>query len=416
MWTKREDEFLINNSSLTYQELAQKLNKTYDQIKHRKQKLGLTSSLQTNTGGYKMKCPHHKTYKGKNKPKNNCEFCWRIYLDNETPEIKVEKDIRLHQETTQRKELSTRYKTLLRKVRELEREKEALLTITKTPQSIKIKPRHRSKSEATAFIIASDWHFEERVEPETVSGLNEYNLDIARKRINNFFSNSLRLFKIFEKDIRIETIVFALLGDFISSTIHDELKEGNQLLPADAIWEVQNLLIAGIDFLLDNTKVKFVIPCHSGNHGRMTKKQRIATEAGNSLEAFMYNNLALRYQGEDRVKFIVARGYHTYLDVYNYTIRLHHGHAIRYNGGVGGIYIPVNKAINQWNKARKAHLDIFGHFHQRRDGGNFISNGSIIGYNSFSINIKAEFEKPQQSFFLLDKKRGKTIVAPILVE
>jgi hypothetical protein len=92
-----------------------------------------------------------------------------------------------------------------------------------------------------------------------------------------------------------------------------------------------------------------------------------------------------------------------------------HGHNIRFAGGVGGVYIPINKAINQWNKLRHAYLDILGHFHTFRDGGNFIVNGSLCGYNAFAISIKADFEEPRQCFMLIDKKRGKTIVAPILL-
>ena len=89
---------------------------------------------------------------------------------------------------------------------------------------------------------------------------------------------------------------------------------------------------------------------------------------------------------------------------------------MRYQGGVGGIFIPVNKAIAQWNRFKKAYLDIFGHFHQFIDGGNFICNGSIIGYGPFSLLIKAAYEPPRQSFLLIDKNRGKTIVAPIFTD
>jgi hypothetical protein len=56
------------------------------------------------------------------------------------------------------------------------------------------------------------------------------------------------------------------------------------------------------------------------------------------------------------------------------------------------------------------------HFHQLRDGGNFVSNGSLIGWSSYAVSIKAEFEKPKQAFFLIDRKRGKTVSAPILFD
>jgi hypothetical protein len=107
---------------------------------------------------------------------------------------------------------------------------------------------------------------------------------------------------------------------------------------------------------------------------------------------------------------------HSYLQVYDTTIRFQHGHAIKYGGGVGGIYIPVNKAIAQWNKARHADLDVFGHFHQQRDGGNFVVNGSLIGYNAFAMSIKADYEQPKQALFLMDKKRGRTCLWPLFLE
>jgi hypothetical protein len=149
----------------------------------------------------------------------------------------------------------------------------------------------------------------------------------------------------------------------------------------------------------------------------MTQEQRIATESGNSLEQYMYFNLRDLFAHEPRVKFQIAEGYHSYIDVFgSYKIRFHHGHNIRYAGGVGGITIPVNKSINEWNKLNPVRLDCFGHFHQRVDGGNFVCNGSIIGYNAYATSIKAAYERPAQMFFLINKKfNEKTIAAPIFV-
>jgi hypothetical protein len=86
-----------------------------------------------------------------------------------------------------------------------------------------------------------------------------------------------------------------------------------------------------------------------------------------------------------------------------------------YGGGVGSIYIPVRKAIAQWQKIKPANLDVFGHFHNYKiDGDLFVLNGSLIGFNAFALAIKADYEKPRQAFFLIDKKRGKTVHCPIM--
>lgn len=210
-------------------------------------------------------------------------------------------------------------------------------------------------------------------------------------------------------------MIIWLGGDFINGSIHEELVEGNLLSNMAASILAQKYIKSGIDFLLKNTKINIKVVCNSGNHARTTKQQRIATESGNSLEYFIYNNLATIYESEPRVMFLIPSGYHAYVNVYGYVLRFHHGHQMKYGGGIGGIYIPANKSIAQWNKGIKADLDIFGHFHQMRDGGNFICNGSVVGYNDYALSIKADYEAPKQAFFLIDRKRGKTITTPILV-
>jgi hypothetical protein len=278
-----------------------------------------------------------------------------------------------------------------------------------------IKPKSpKGGSEAVAVAVASDWHVEETVDPKTVNGLNRYNLEISKECGEHYFRTVCRLLDIFSRDIKIDTLVLALLGDLISNDIHEELLEINALKPMEACIYAQNLIGSGIQYLLKNTKVNLVLPCHSGNHARTTYRVRPATEKGHSLEYFMYHTLAHRFQGEKRVKFLISDGYNSYLDVFNYTVRFHHGHGVRYQGGVGGLYIPMNKAIAQWDKAHRADISVCGHWHTLKDGGNFIVNGSMIGYNAYALSVvKADFEQPRQAFFLIDRDRGKTVVAPI---
>jgi hypothetical protein len=172
--------------------------------------------------------------------------------------------------------------------------------------------------------------------------------------------------------------------------------------------------VGGLEFLLEHSKLKFVVPCHSGNHARTTRTTRFGAENGHSLEYLMYLHLQTHFKGNERVEFRVSEGYHSYLEVYGKTVRLHHGHAINYQGGIGGIFIPAFKAISQWDKARQADLDLFGHFHQSKDGGKFVCNGSLIGFNSYALSIKADYEPPKQNLILLDKQRGRTCTWPIL--
>lgn len=335
-----------------------------------------------------------------------------LQLDLEKEKIKAK-------QTSEKEQL----KLATERIIDLESKLESVLSIgQRTPQITIITPKEPSgSSESVAALIASDWHIEENVEAAAVGFKNEFNLDIAEARAMKFFQGGFRLFDILRRDTTIKTIILGLLGDFITNTIHEDFQESNNLLPAEAIYKVECHLVSGIRSLLDNTEsdVEIIIVCHSGNHGRMTKKQRGSTEAGNSLEHYMYYHLRDFFRGEPRIKFQIAEGYHSFVHLFDdrYIIRFHHGHAINYGGGVGGITIPVNKAIAQWNIADKnVNLDVFGHFHQFIDAGNFVANGSLIGYNDFAVRIKAAFEKPQQAFFLINKKwNAKTMVTPIFL-
>lgn len=331
--------------------------------------------------------------------------------------IQTEFDAKLLGEQTRYRELASRYKALLVQNQTLEQRVEQAMQIRKSVKTHQIKATKKTGSAcATAFLVASDWHIEETVETESVSGLNEFSIPVAKKRGEAFFRNALTLINICKRDVKLDDIVLVLGGDFISNEIHDELMEVNSLRPVDAVLMVQNWLATGIEFLLANTNCHLTIPCTSGNHARITKKIRHATEQGNSLEHLMYHSLALYFKGNPRVKFIIQKSYHTFLQVYDLTVRIHHGHNVRYQGGVGGLSIPLNKAISQWNKSRWADIDLLGHWHQFRDFGNAIVNGSLIGFSPYAVAIKADFEPPRQAFFLLDSKRGKTITAPILLD
>jgi len=328
----------------------------------------------------------------------------------------LKKDVQIGKLSIKNRELDKRVKLLIDMLEASDRELQACNELKNAEVTEIAYSKTRTKSTAIPVMVASDWHVDEIVTKENVNGKNEYNKEVAQTRAENFFRNSLSLLKIVNRDVKIDTAVLALLGDFISGNIHTELLENTSQRPIDAIMFVKSLMSAGIRLLLNNTNYNFIIPCCVGNHSRITPKVHISTEGGNSLETMLYASLAGDFANEPRARFIVSPGYHCYLTLENFNIRFHHGHSIKFYGGVGGITIPVNKAIAQWNKLIYADLDVIGHFHQRFDGGNFLCNGSLIGYNAYALRIKASYEKPQQLFFVVDKKRGKTIVAPIILD
>ncbi len=329
---------------------------------------------------------------------------------------KVETDLRHLRDVREISNLKARYKEALDTIEKQQTELDVVQTLRANVDPVEIVPRYgEGTSEATPVVLFTDWHAEERVDAKTVSGLNEFNLDIFNSRSTEAFQGAHRLIKLLNQDVKIHTVICGLLGDFITNQIHGaENAETNQLQPSHAIVMVQNVIIAGIEFWLNHTPYNFVFVCKSGNHGRTSHTTRFSAETGHSLEYLMYLHLAAYFRTEKRVRFVIEEGIHSYLDVYEQTLRFHHGHAVKYGGGVGGITIPVNKAIAQWDKGMTADIDLFGHFHQRTLHRKFICNGSLIGYNGYAMSIKADYEPPMQNLSLFDKKRGRTCDWPIL--
>lgn len=298
-------------------------------------------------------------------------------------------------------------------VLELENQLGITKSLRSAPTNMVLEARKTAKSEAVAVAVASDWHVEESVEPASVNGLNEYNLEIADQRIAKFFHSVVRLTDIQRGGSEIDTCVLFLGGDLMSGYIHEELAETNALSPTETILWLQERIVAGIE-LLQRHFQRILVPCCFGNHGRTTKKPRHATGYRNSYEWLLYRVLSQRNFG-GAVEFQVADSYFNFVKLYGKVIRFHHGDNIRYQGGVGGLTIPVEKAIANWNRAQPADLDVFGHWHQQQQNPKWCSNGSLIGYNAYALSIKAPYEPPQQTYFLFDHKRGRTITAPIIL-
>jgi hypothetical protein len=277
----------------------------------------------------------------------------------------------------------------------------------------------KTRGESVAVAVFSDWHLEETVKPSTVSGRNEYNLPIAQRRIRSLWPNTLKVVEMCRHSGDINTLVVALIGDFISGGIHEDLVESNSLSPTQATLEAFKLIVEGLDFFLKEGGFKrIIVTCKYGNHGRDTIKPRISTAAIHSYEYLMFQLLMHHYDllGEKRLVWDMVDGYFNYVQIYGFTYRFHHGDGLKFAGGVGGVLIPLNKAIAQYNKLKHADCDVLGHWHERQCGSNFVINGSVVGYNAYSVKIKASFQPPQQSFFLVHPTWGRTVECPLFVE
>lgn len=282
--------------------------------------------------------------------------------------------------------------------------------------------------QATYVMPASDWHMGERVRPETVQWRNEYNPEIAQERAEQFFRSNLKILTAARSIFDVRQGILWLGGDLMTGYIHEEYEEDNFLSPTEESLLVFDTLNRGLKFLLDRSDLEeILIPTDHGNHSRTGKKLRISTAARNSFEWMLYQYLKRHWKDEPRLKFQIASGYHNVVDIYGFGIRFHHGEQVGYQGGIGGLSIPVNKRIGR--QAQGEHripkpvrgapirLDVIGHFHSLQYPKDFIVNGSLIGWNAYAESKGFGYEEPMQASFVVDEEhRLVSNFNPILVK
>lgn len=338
--------------------------------------------------------------------------------DEERPEIRAMRDLERQLSSSKSKLELERQKRGQAEI-DLQRANGTLESILQTqsrtnPRELK-RLKSSSKGQATAVLCLTDWHAEERVDPAVVGGVNKFDLAVAEQRIDRLWQKSLYMLDFASGISDIKDLVIWIGGDLINGDLIDEMSESNFLGPTEAILFVQDHIASGIEFLLGETKLDLRVVTSLGNHGRTTKKPHIATGYMHNLEFLAYSNLERLYRANKRVDFQVERGYHTWCDIQGYPVRFHHGDAINYSGGVGGVTVPLRRKVAQWNKVRHAYLDVVGHFHQYLDAWDIVLCGCLAGYNAYAISIGAEYQPPTQTFMVLDKNHGKVMTLPIFV-
>jgi hypothetical protein len=316
-----------------------------------------------------------------------------------------------------RDELSAMKKKYLAALKQLDTEQAAVRNLTSLA-GVRAKRIPRAKAagkrpEATVVLVVSDWHVEETVDPSTCRSLNQFSLEIADRRIKQLVQRASMLIEHERGLTNIRRVVVACLGDLITGHIHEDLVEITSLAPLAATRWAGERLAGVIDAMHEIAPVLVATAC--GNHGRVGKP-RMATEQEHSFEQHLYLTMA---QAEKRptVKWQIGRGYLNIVDLDGFVLRAHHGHAIRFAGGIGGLTIPMNKAIANWNQAQRADLDVLGHWHSFSWlPYRFVANGCLIGHNAFADRIKAEYQPPSQSLIVIDHEHSRvTKVLPIFL-
>ena len=279
---------------------------------------------------------------------------------------------------------------------------------------------HRSNSqneEHIPVLFLSDIHWDEVVQPAQIEYVNEYNHNIAVRRLQNVFSTMLHTCKDRFK-YKYAGAVVALGGDMLSGNIHEELAETNDATILQSIITVVQTIGDGLEELAKFFG-KVHVPCVVGNHGRLHKKPRYKYKVQQNFEWLVYQLLAQRFSRDARLSFDIPDSSDCAFSVFNTRFLLTHGDQFKGGSGISGIFTPLMLGASRKQKRNSAVQKSFdvlmvGHFHQYIHTNSLIVNGSLKGYDEFSYGMNFPFEHPQQAMFFVNSKLGITLRFPIV--
>ena len=259
--------------------------------------------------------------------------------------------------------------------------------------------------------LLSDVHDGEVVDEDEIQGVNAYDPDICAYRLNEYFEAAIVIGRRWSVDCEVQGFLLCLGGDMVSGDIHEELTRTNALVAHDQVQHCRDHIAKGISRLASEFGRVHVVSV-PGNHGRTTRKPTAKLRADLSYDTLLAKMLADRFDGNRAITFQIGRGKDAVIPIFGRSILLTHFDAIGTRGGQGfaGPMLPILRGCKklmeqQGSVSRHPDLILGGHYHTT---GNpylgqvpILANGSVIGSNEYSDDLRAPIEKPQQWTFLL---------------
>lgn len=346
----------------------------------------------------------------------------RDIIGDSSPEFKIDDEILRRRENGEIKALKRQIEQFIKDYERLSDAYDVALNLktqdVSSVDSAVIEEDTSNNEEAAVVIQLSDCHFGKKISPSSVNRMNNYNLDIARERMDTLAENFIKLVKKERHDIKIENLVLILGGDFLeNSQLHEHSEMTTELSPMEETLFAREMLVKFIRTIQDYCDFKNVlVPCVYGNHARGTRKMDPSIDHRMSYESILYNILKQDFS-DSTFKWIIPDSGILEFSVFNRKMRTFHGHQVKYGGGIGGLTIPLNKFIMRLDQSSPCQYNFLHHYHNYSfPTSKSTLNGSLVGIDPYAYSLGCEYQPPIQSFQLIDKRRGMTVRIPIMCE
>lgn len=276
---------------------------------------------------------------------------------------------------------------------------------------------HEPGSPGMPMTIWSDWHWGEVVDKRETGGLNEFNREVAERRVGNLVNHTVGLLRDYGGTCPTYPGIWVMLGgDMVSGLIHDELVETNWGNIVTQAIEVSSAITGALLYLADEFGKVWVVGV-VGNHGRTTSKPRAKGRSTDSYDRAVYQSIQAKLAGDPRFEFVIPDDTDYLFEVYGHRFLLTHGDSLGVKGGDGiiGALGPIARgAVKLRNSEGQVGRDfdtiVMGHWHQyipRGDALGVIVNGTLKGYDEYArLYLRARYARPSQALWLVSPKFG----------
>lgn len=281
--------------------------------------------------------------------------------------------------------------------------------------SVKV-PAHKD-SPGVPVLMLSDWHIGETVDPAQVHGSNEFNAEVADRRVKAVIDRALLLAFHHVKTPEYPGIVVVLGGDFVSGWLHEELFRSDWCAPTQATnWCVSRLHAALARLAEAFGKVHCV--CVPGNHGRLTRKPMAKGGATACFDHAIYEALADRLRDDARITWQIPASGDALFQVGGTRFLAMHGHELGVKGGDGliGALGPIMRGAIKTGRAERSlgrdfDVLLLGHFHQAiwQPHSGIVVNGTLKGFDEYSRQQRYSFAQPTQTLFFVHGRFGPNL-------
>ncbi len=285
-----------------------------------------------------------------------------------------------------------------------------------------VRPSKKNGITGVPTLMLSDFHWGEKVRASEIGGVNEFNLEIAHKRLNRLLEVTHRLLFKHIADPKYDGLVLNLGGDLVSGTIHEELTITNEAPIMSIVLDMLGALIEVIDHLLEWFS-KILINGVAGNHGRLTRKPVAKERAQTNWDWLICCLLESHYASEAKaghIVFNIPDGPDANYRIYARRYLLTHGDQFRGGDGMIGPLGPLTRGRHKKQSRRLPEFEfdtmVVGHFHQLMQLPHLIVNGSIKGYDEYAMQNNFTWEEPSQALWITHPKGRIIHQMPIYVD